>query len=152
MKSHPLHLRPNTAKNKERKKLGRPILAPMSSSLWYISTKFLFLTPFFLLLSICVCWFGSWTLQAYKACACQLQGWRARSQQQRLSVWQAGTWDLCCNVCTWTNVSSNNIIQRNCKGLNVTAWCTVQANSGQKYKRSKKKKKTQQTKNRRVLP
>ena len=51
----------------------------------------------------------------------QLQGWRARSQQQRLSVWQAGTWDLCCNVCTWTNVSSNNIIQRNCKGLNVTA-------------------------------
>ena len=79
MKSHPLHLRPNTAKNKERKKLGRPILAPMSSSLWYISTKFLFLTPFFLLLSICICWFGSWTLQAYKACACPAS--RLKSQE-----------------------------------------------------------------------
>ena len=46
---------------------------------------------------------------------------------------QAGTWDLgpfaavlgpgtlCCSACTWTNISLSNKIQRNYKGLIITA-------------------------------
>ena len=35
----------------------------------------------------------------------------------------AGTWPgtLCCSAWTWTNISSSNKIQRNCKGLKIAA-------------------------------
>ena len=50
-----------------------------------------------------------------------------------LSSGNSGTWDpllQCCSACTWTNVFPSNKIQRNSKGLKITA-CTVGANSGQ---------------------
>ena len=42
----------------------------------------------------------------------------------RVKVRQAGTWDPllhCCNACTWKNVPQSNKIQRNYKGLKITA-------------------------------
>ena len=99
--------------------------AYISSCVFFLMTHFHqipVLNPIFLLLSItCVVGLGAGPYRPIRLVLAQLQGWRTWSQQQRLSVWQAGTWDLCCNVCTWTNVSSNNITQRNCEGLNVTA-------------------------------
>ena len=35
--------------------------------------------------------------------------------------WDLGPWTLYCSVCTWTNASSRNKIQRNYKGLKITA-------------------------------
>ena len=35
--------------------------------------------------------------------------------------WDLGPGTLCCSACTWTNVSSSNIIQRNYTGLKITA-------------------------------
>ena len=37
--------------------------------------------------------------------------------------WYLGPGTLCCNACTWANVSSSNKVQRNYEGLKITA-CT----------------------------
>ena len=58
----------------------------------------------------------------------------------------AGTWDrlgpgtlwgIGCNACTWTNISSNKI-QRNSKGLKITAYSAARANHGQEDTKSLK--------------
>ena len=60
----------------------------------------------------------------------------------KLKVRQAGTWDpllQCCNACTWTNVSLSNKIQRNHKGLKITAcMCSWGKFWTARYKETKK--------------
>lgn len=49
-----------------------------------------------------------------------------------------GPGTLCCNPCTWTNVSSNNKIQRNLKGLKILLLaCVTGANLWTRYKKTK---------------
>ena len=60
---------------------------------------------------------------------------------------QARTWDpslQSCNACTWTNLSWNNKILRNYKGLKITACMQLGQILDKRYKKKKTKPKTQQ--------
>ena len=72
-------------------------------------------------------------LQNIKVTCAETQVWKVG--EQGVEGWQhdfwlrsppgplrwAGTGTLCCNACTWTHLSWNNKIQRNCMGLKTTA-------------------------------
>ena len=53
--------------------------------------------------------------------------------------WYLGRGTLCCKACTWAYVSSSNTIQRNSKGLKITAcMCNWGKLWTRRYKKTKK--------------
>ena len=91
-------------------------------------------------LSVCVC--GGGGCCAYVSHVCEME--QSRNLCFLESFSQAGSRDFslsCCNVCTWTQLSSSYKIQRNNIGLKITVclgtwgkFCT------KRYKKTKKKK------------
>lgn len=91
-------------------------------------------------LSVCVCVGGGCC--AYVSHVCEME--QSRNLCFLESFSQAGSRDFslsCCNVCTWTQLSSSYKIQRNNIGLKITVclgtwgkFCT------KRYKKTKKKK------------